>query len=158
MNAVATFRQATRADVPAMQLIRKSVRENRLVSTVISDDQVIEAIETSGRGWVVEENNEIVGFGIANARQASIWSLFFHPDHEGKGHGSRVLRTMTEWLWNEGAECIWLSTDPGTRAEEFYRRQGWTVVGRLENGEVRFEKRKPDYPSSKSYIPDARSP
>ena len=39
-----------------------------------------------------------------------------------------------------GHARAWLSTDPGTRAERFYRRQGWVDTGRTAEGEIRFEK------------------
>ena len=34
-----------------------------------------------------------------------------------------------------------LSTDPGTRAERFYRADGWTATGVNGKGEIVFEKR-----------------
>jgi len=33
-----------------------------------------------------------------------------------------------------------LSTDPGTRAERFYRENGWEETGRQDNGEIIFRK------------------
>ena len=120
-----------------------SVRENRLISTVIGDEEVIEAIEDLGRGWVVEDNGEVVGFGIAIRKNRNIWALFLYPDHEGKGYGRQILDAMTRWLWTIGEEPIWLSTDPGTRAEQFYKKAGWVITGTMPNGEVRFEKQTP---------------
>ena len=117
-----------------------SVRENRLISTVIGDEEVIEAIEDLGRGWVVEDNGEVVGFGIAIRKNRNIWALFLYPDHEGKGYGRQILDAMTQWLWTIGEAPIWLSTDPGTRAEQFYKKAGWVITGTMPNGEVRFEK------------------
>lgn len=38
------IRQALASDIPAIQRVRHSVRENRLVSMVIDDEQVREAI------------------------------------------------------------------------------------------------------------------
>ena len=139
-----TLRQAHRDDVPAMQVVRMSVRENRLESMVIGDEEVIEAIEITGRGWVVEDQGEIVGFGIANRETRNIWALFFLPDHEGRGYGRRVLDEMMNWLWSHGSEPVWLSTDPGTRAEGFYTKAGWKKTAMMPNGEVRFEKRRGD--------------
>ena len=136
----AILRKATRADVPQMQVVRAAVKENQLVSMVIGDEEVIRAIEETGRGWVIEADGEVVGFGIANRETRSIWSLFLHPDHERKGYGRQIFDAMTDWLWNEGDSPIWLSTDPGTRAEKFYLAAGWTITGTLSNGEVRFEK------------------
>ena len=55
-----------------------SVRENRLESMVIGEDQVIEAIEKTGRGWVIDDDGNR-RFGIANLETRNIWALFFHP-------------------------------------------------------------------------------
>jgi hypothetical protein len=49
---VATLRQAQREDIPSMH--RMAVRENRLRSSVINEQHYLPAIETAGRGWVVE--------------------------------------------------------------------------------------------------------
>ena len=49
------LRVARAADIPAIQRVRASVKENRLVSTIITDEDVRTAIEETGRGWVVEK-------------------------------------------------------------------------------------------------------
>ena len=41
--------------------------------------------------------------------------------------------------FTQTTEPIWLSTSLGTRAENFYRRQGWQETGHTSSGEVRFE-------------------
>jgi len=46
---------------------------------------------------------------------------------------------MVTWLWSRGLEKLWLSTEPGTRAQRFYSRAGWTDCGLLPSGELRFE-------------------
>lgn len=137
------LRQALREDIPAIQRIRMAVRENRLVSRVIADAEVIDAIEQRGRGWVVLEAEDIVGFGIALREERNIWALFIDPEFEGRGHGRRLLEAMCDWLWSLGDAPLWLSTDPGTRAEAFYEKAGWRRAGRLANGEVKFEKSAP---------------
>ena len=55
----ATLRQAVRADVREIQRVRHSVRENRLTSGVISDEEVVVAIERTGKGWVVEFEGQL---------------------------------------------------------------------------------------------------
>ena len=133
------LRQARRPDVAAMQRIRRAVKENRLVSIVISDSDVIHAMEDTGRGWVVEKDGEIVGFGIANRENRSIWAIFIDPDQERQGFGRQLLDAMTAWLWGEGSDPIWLTTEPGTRAERFYAEAGWKRTGMTSSGEIRFE-------------------
>ena len=136
----ATLRQATRADVPGMQRVRHAVKENRLVSRVIPDDEVIDAIERSGRGWVVEDGGEVVAFAICNAVDGSIWALFVDPPHEGRGFGRRLHDVMVEWLHSRGLARLWLTTDPGTRAQRFYERAGWVDRGLQANGEHLYER------------------
>jgi len=141
-SPAACLRPATRADVEAIQRVRGSVWENRLTSCVISDAEVVEAIERTGRGWVVEVGSNVVAFAVGNAETGNIWALFVEPEHEGHGHGRRLHDTMVEWLWSRGLRRLWLSTEPGTRAERFYRAAGWRPQGTLPSGEVAFELRR----------------
>lgn len=84
------LRQAVASDIPGIQHVRHSVRENRLVSTVITDDDVRRAIEDTGRGWVIESRAEVVAFAVGNVQTGNIWALFVHPDHERRGFGRRL--------------------------------------------------------------------
>lgn len=133
------LRQAQRDDVAGIQRVRHAVRENRLTSGVITDDEVIDAIERSGRGWVVEHDGAVIAFAIGNAENGNIWALFVDPDHEAQGHGRRLHDQMVTWLWSRGLTRLWLSTTPGTRAERFYEHAGWQRCGTTADGEVRFE-------------------
>lgn len=140
---VAALREACAADIPAIQRVRHSVRENRLVSCTIADEEVREMMEVHGRGWVVEEAGEIVAFAIGDARDGNIWALFVAPAHERRGHGRRLHEAMVAWLFARGLERLWLSTDPHTRAQGFYEAAGWRRAGDGEHGEVRYELERP---------------
>lgn len=133
------LRQAVASDVTGIQRVRQSVRENRLVSTVISDEQVRKAIELTGRGWVIELEGEVVGFAVGNATNGNIWALFVDPDHERRGYGRLLHDTAVSWLWSKGLERLWLTTEPGTRAQKFYEAAGWRLAGQTERGEARYE-------------------
>ena len=65
------------------------------------------------------------------------------PSHEGRGLGKRLLGLALQWLWDNGAERVWLDTGKGTRAASFYERQGWICVGPAPNNSLRFERRRP---------------
>ena len=65
--SVCMLRSARASDIPAIQRVRASVKENRLVSTVITDADVRTAIEDTGHGWVVAKDGEVVAFAIGNA-------------------------------------------------------------------------------------------
>ena len=121
-----------------MHRVRTSVRENRL-TTRISEADYVPAIELHGKGWVVEERGEVIGFAVGNARDGNIWALFVHPDHERRGYGRQLHDAMVSWLWSRGLQQLWLTTEPGTRAQSFYEAAGWKRAGQAEQGAVRFE-------------------
>jgi len=133
------LRQATRADVPMMHRVRLAVHENRLVSLVLTPEDYIAAIETSGRGWLVEVDGEVVGFSIGNIDTGNIWALFVDPGHEGRGYGKRLHDAMIAWLFSCGLERLWLTTGPQTRAQCFYERAGWQFRELLPSGEILYE-------------------
>lgn len=133
------LRQASRSDIPGMHRVRMAVRENRLVSTVITEADYGPAIEETGRGWVVEIEGQVVAFAVGHKTSGNIWALFVDPEHERRGYGRQLHGEMLEWLWAQGLGKLWLTTEPATRAEAFYRKAGWKICGVTDRGEVRFE-------------------
>jgi GNAT superfamily N-acetyltransferase len=133
------LRSARASDIPAIQQVRASVTKNRLVSTIITDEDVRTAIEDTGRGWVVEKDGEVVAFAIGNAVTGNIWALFVRPEYEGRGYGRQLHDTMVSWLWAAGLDRLCLTTEPGTRAQRFYEAAGWRLTGTTDQGELRYE-------------------
>ena len=126
-----------------MQHLRLAVRENILSDpTRITVADYIAALEDLGRTWVVESDGEIVAFATGY-KAGSIWALFVHPDHEGRGHGKALHSTMVNWLWSLGLSRLWLTTAPGSRAERFYIAQGWQPCGIVSGRELRLELGRP---------------
>lgn len=140
------FRDAVVTDIPHIQIVRNAVKENILSNpALVTDADVEDYIVRRGKGWVCEMNDEIVGFAIADLVDKNIWALFVHPDAEGKGIGKQLHDQMVNWYFSQTDETVWLSTTPGTRAETFYKMQGWTEVGVYGKGETKFEMRKVDW-------------
>lgn len=46
---------------------------------------------------------------------------------------------MVVWYFNKTKKSIWLGTSQNTRAEEFYRKAGWTKEGTHGKDEIKFE-------------------
>lgn len=131
------FREATEEDIPALFEVRHSVRENVLSDPrKVTHEMFAAYLGESGKGWLCEIDGEVVGFSVASARDASIWALFVKPSHEGRGIGGRLLRLATDWLFETGAAMLVLSTDPHTRADRFYEKQGWQRGEIKPDGEV----------------------
>lgn len=134
------IREATIADIPSIQLVRNAVRENRLSDpSLVPDKDVEDYIIRRGRGWVAEEADQVLGFSIVSVIDRNIWALFVHPDHEQKGLGRQLHDIMMNWYFSQTDQSVWLSTAPGTRAEQFYRKAGWKETGIYGKGEILFE-------------------
>ncbi|WP_158080771.1 GNAT family N-acetyltransferase [Pelomonas sp. KK5] len=129
-------RPLTRADLPGIWRVRYAVRENTLVPGRISDEEVIERMETTGRGWGFDApDGSLAGFAIAcgdtgGDNAGRIWALFVHPEHQGRGYGGPLHDTMVDWLFALGLPRLWLDTGAETRAVDFYLHRGWSIVGR----------------------------
>lgn len=135
-----TYREATINDIPQIQIVRNSVKENQLSNpALVTDKDCEEFLTVRGKGWVCEADNIIVGFSIADLQENNIWALFVHPDYEGKGIGRKLHDLMLDWYFGQTEKTVWLGTAPGTRAEEFYKKKGWKVVGTHGKGETKFE-------------------
>lgn len=134
------FREAHIEDIPQIQVVRNSVKENTLSNpALVTDKDCEEFLFERGKGWVCEIDNTIVGFAIADLKDDNIWALFLHPDFEKKGIGKELHRIMMNWYFNQGKEKVWLSTAFNTRAESFYRKAGWKEVGMHGTKEIKFE-------------------
>ena len=71
----------------------------------------------NSKGWVAERSGQIVAFSMADRADPSIFALFVLPGYEGCGLGNRLLDLALGWLWDNGAELVWLTTSPETKAE-----------------------------------------
>ncbi|QLF71100.1 GNAT family N-acetyltransferase [Peteryoungia desertarenae] len=133
------IRRATRADIDRIFEIRNNVRENRL-----SDPSKVTVADVE---WFIDhpgiylwvEDDTIAGFSAADPRNGSIWALFLDERFEGRGIGRTLLEQACEVLQASGWNRIWLTTGPGTRAEQLYRKAGWECLGQ-EADELRFER------------------
>lgn len=146
-DAMSLPRQATRDDTAELWRVRYAVTENTLTPGRISDAELHAYLEDYGRGWVIElapaPNLRIAGFAIGDNRNGHIWAMFVDPALHGQGHGRALHDVMVNWLFDQGHRRLDLGTMPGSRAEAFYRRAGWTPTddGLDAHGDKCFELR-----------------
>ncbi|WP_245485524.1 MULTISPECIES: GNAT family N-acetyltransferase [Rhizobium] len=133
------LRKAALTDLRALKAIRALVVENMLSDpTKITDADYVWYVANPGVA-VWEEDGEVVGFSAADPRNGNIWALFVAPRFERNGIGSILLAEACACLKSAGIGRAWLTTDPNTRAEKFYRAAGWEHVGEKDR-ELRFER------------------
>ena len=141
------FRQAIPEDIPQIQSVRNSVKENQLSNpNLIPDDLVEEFITKRGKGFVCEIDDKIVGFSIVDFVENNVWALFILPNFERKGIGKKLHQLMLDEYFSKTKETIWLSTEANSRAEIIYKKQGWKNAG-FHGNEVKFEMSFEDWKS-----------
>jgi GNAT superfamily N-acetyltransferase len=140
------FREAILQDIDQIQIVRNSVKENTLSDPgLVTNKDCQEFLFERGKGWVCEIDNTIVGFAIADLKENNIWALFLDPNFEKKGIGRKLHQMMMDWYFSQTNEKVWLGTAFNTRAEEFYRKAGWTEAGTNGSKEIKFEMTKEDW-------------
>ena len=140
------FREAQTNDIKHIQLVRNAVKENMLSNPgLVTDKDCVEYLTLRGKGWVCENDGTIIGFAIADLIDNNIWALFVHPEYDQQGIGKKLHDIMLNWYFDQQKEMVWLSTSSNTRAEKFYRMQGWKEVGLHGKGEIKFEMRAEEW-------------
>jgi GNAT superfamily N-acetyltransferase len=141
MAASPDIRKAVYADISRIMEIRHAVHENRL-----SDPNAVTAADCAAfidraEMWVWVEDRRILGFSAGDPADGTIWAMFVDPAHEGRGIGRTLLAFACNTVRAAGFDTATLTTDRGTRAERFYRMNGWVEIGSRAKGEVVFQRR-----------------
>ncbi len=93
-------------------------------------------------------------FFIADLLNRNIWALFVRPENESMGIGKKLHGLMLDWYFGQTNHTVWLSTSPGTRAEQFYRQAGWMQTG-MHGKEIKFEMSKNTWLNDKNTNPQS---
>ncbi|MDL4843018.1 GNAT family N-acetyltransferase [Aquibacillus rhizosphaerae] len=79
-----------------------------------------------------------VGVIVGGITATTFWShvhidfLWVDEKHRGKRYGSKLIKKMEEWAMRKGCRTILLDTF-SFQAPEFYKKQGFTVIGIVED-------------------------
>jgi GNAT superfamily N-acetyltransferase len=140
---------ATPDDIETLFDIRTSVEQNHqsreeLSLLGVTAESLAEMLQTRSRAWLCRLEGTAAGFSMADAARATIFALFVRPGFEGRGIGRRLMGEAEAWLFQHGWDEIWLTTgsDESLRAIGFYHHLGWVPAGVLDDGQVRFVKRR----------------
>jgi ribosomal protein S18 acetylase RimI-like enzyme len=87
------------------------------------------------RTLVAEDEGEIVGFVTAclePKKLGHIITIDVSPHRQRQQIGSRLLADIESWLWQHGAEAVYLETPvDDTGARGFYDRHGYFVLEQI---------------------------
>ena len=134
------IRLATTKDVPRMREIRNEVNENILSDpNRFSVEDYSYFLSAPCRSWVASQDDYIVGFCSIDFPKNNVWALFVDPPFERRGAARLLFQAALFWYFKQTQTTIWLSTEPGTRAEQFYLAFGFSAVITTYSGEQRFE-------------------
>ena len=140
------FREAQIADIDKCMIVRLTVKENVLNNPALVPKQdYVQYINNYGKGWICEIDNQIVGFSIVSVLHQNVWALFVLPEHESRGIGKQLHDIMIDWYFDQTEQTIWLGTEQNTRAEKFYIKRGWKIVGINGENETKFEMTKENW-------------
>jgi ribosomal-protein-alanine N-acetyltransferase len=86
--------------------------------------------------WVLESPSVLLGYGVlsAAAGEAHLLNLCIAPEHQGHGHGRRLLARMMDLArWNRAAQ-VFLEVRPSNpKAIALYREYGFNEIGLRPN-------------------------
>ncbi|SHE96784.1 Acetyltransferase (GNAT) domain-containing protein [Kaistia soli DSM 19436] len=142
-----TVRIATPDEVPILNAIRTSVRENHMTLEQMADygitpEVIANLLRTTGRAFIANVDGVDAGISIADSAEGNIFAMFVLPDYEGLGLGRLLLAHAEAFLHATGVASAWLEAGagPGIRAHGFYAHLGWQSDGLMPDGQLRFVK------------------
>jgi ribosomal protein S18 acetylase RimI-like enzyme len=149
MSASIEFREIVPSDIPALFRVRVATWHNpngaeEMTRMGITPESVKTVLETTHRGWLAESAGEVIGFAMGNRANGEMWVIAVLKPYEGRGIGKRLITRVEDWLFAEGWDEIWLTTDVEEtfRAVGFYKRLGWTDW-KFEHGDRYMRKCRP---------------
>lgn len=88
-----------------------------------------------GGGWICLDKDVKVGFSMPIfAPEPMLAALFVRPEYQRQGIGKKLMGLAINWLKENNAQSVVLETDPGSYADEFYKRNGWCRGEMAEHG------------------------
>ncbi len=146
------IRVATPDEVPILNDIRTSVRENHMTLEQMADygitpDVIADLLTTTGCAFIGTIDGVDAGFSIADSAEGNIFGMFVLPDYEGRGLGRLLMAAAEGFLFEKGCASAWLEAGaaPGIRAHGFYAHLGWRSDGLMPDGQRRFVKTRAEF-------------
>lgn len=92
--------------------------------------------EANYPGWLMEENDETIGFILLSlvAGECHILNLCIHPGQQKKGNGHKLLSFALRWAKHQGAGVVYLEVRRSNLAAiSLYRKMNFKLIGERKN-------------------------
>lgn len=107
----------------------RPLAERTLARVAEGLDHLVVLREPAGRlaAWLILESR-----GLAlSAHWRTLKRVQVHPDLQGRGYGTVLVRAAEQAARERGLEALHLTVRGGTGTDAFYRRLGYVQVGRI---------------------------
>lgn len=81
--------------------------------------------------WVARQAHTLTGFAhaVLDESGCKLDKLYVHPDHQRRGIGAALLRTVEDWARRQQARRLWLQVNRGNaQAIRAYAKYGFSIV------------------------------
>ena len=122
-----TYRLMSQEDLSRVMTIEESAYQFPWSKTIFKD-----CIKAGYTCWVVELENEIIGYAIfINAvQECHLLNLCINPDLQSRGYGRKLLAKILDDAKENYATCVFLEVRPTNRsALQLYESEGFNEVG-----------------------------
>lgn len=132
------IRPITPADIPALKAV---VDANGLFPSDLLDNMIADSFDQADSDdiWLTDDEHEPVAIAYCAPEQMTegTWNLYLiavHPDHQGKGHGTRLIRYIEQLLVERGERILLVETSGLADYEQtrtFYRKCGYDEEAKI---------------------------
>jgi diamine N-acetyltransferase len=140
-NTEYTLEPVTKKNVEDLRKIRIHKEQRGFIADI--DSSLIQASFLPGwNGRILRYNNVIVGFGSyseynpdSSTMGAKINKIMIDRNHQGKGHGNKLLQMMLEDISSHGYKFITLNSNAKNNvAIALYKKYGFEVYKQCPKG------------------------
>ncbi|MFZ5657603.1 MAG: ribosomal protein S18-alanine N-acetyltransferase [Pseudomonadota bacterium] len=124
----AALRPMREADVEAVHDVERRAYEFPWTAGIFRD-----CLRADYMAWLLERDGAVIGYFLMSlaAGEAHVLNIAVAPEHQGRGHGRRMLRSLVHLARARGAQRIFLEVRPSnTGAIALYHEEGFNEIGR----------------------------
>lgn len=124
----AALRPMREADVEAVHDVERRAYEFPWTAGIFRD-----CLRADYMAWLLEREGAVIGYFLMSlaAGEAHVLNIAVAPEHQGRGHGRRMLRSLVHLARARGAQRIFLEVRPSnTGAIALYHQEGFNEIGR----------------------------